>query len=779
MKYVAGHPETKRALSTWAAPRKAIIASHYFWCAGTPIQKSQQGLWQSLLFGILSNIPDAIPEVCQERWQLKPAQPKRVSSQDTWGARELQSCFSRLAKRDFRKTRFCVFDGLDEFDGDHLDIVHTLVELSQSPMIKLCVSSRPWNVFEMNLGRSPPSKIYIHELTRDDILRYSESRLAEHPRWAIEVGPADADLLVKDITDRAQGVFLWVFLVTKLLRDGLTNYDTPSDIRRMLDSILPDLEEFFKQILDSVPRVYHEKMAGFLVMTLAAEEPLHASIYHFHEREYGDAGYAMSEKVSPRSQEDTQGVINRVRRRLDALCKGLLEVGDEDSVQYIHRTVKDWLETRAMRDYLKSKLRPGFDPHFSMLRASLAVYKHPEVGALVNINMVDFRWSGSVVDQLEDITSYAKNAQILGQAHITNEVYRILDETSSVTVDIFRTGLVAFDERWQGLPQADCVLMCRSMMVRSVCCYVLHKAQETPDYLTPLVRCHTAIAPSYWDDSKNLPEAMRSSRLKLATILLQLVFDEYFPEDIVDPDGKLFHPNECKYEDVLDLFDILAGIMVNGAVAGVIIWTTADSLQIPAWLVLFLLNFKMIPAITKGTVDDQKLYFDVKDVLDHISANALASSFKAGRAMWAILCKHISALRGGLKADDNVPCEGSVIQDDAKQKILESLYILATILLMLVDQLVRGYGSEDLPWRDLQAAIEEGLPQHLAEPILDELVVRRFITRKGTPNQRGVHAASVVSSAVPQARCLSVSRKRHLAELPASESTKRTRRCSF
>lgn len=207
MKYVADHPGARRALSSWASPQSIVIASHYFWSVSTVIQRSQQGLWQSLQFEILSKIPDAIPEVGQDRWKLKLAQPEfksvpNLHSEGSWSISELRSCFYRLAQQTSSKTRLCVFiDGLDEFDGDHLVIVQTLVELSQSQIIKLCVSSRPWNVFEANLGQSPLSKIYMHELTRNDILRFSRSQLARHPRWAVEVGPADADLQICRFAD--------------------------------------------------------------------------------------------------------------------------------------------------------------------------------------------------------------------------------------------------------------------------------------------------------------------------------------------------------------------------------------------------------------------------------------------------------------------------------------------------------------------------------------------------------------------------------------------------
>lgn len=61
-----------------------------------------------------------------------------------------------------------------------------------------------------------------------------------------------AQSLIDQVTDKAAGVFLWVFLVVQQLRDGLTEYDTFLDLQKRVDNVPADLEAFFKQILDSI-----------------------------------------------------------------------------------------------------------------------------------------------------------------------------------------------------------------------------------------------------------------------------------------------------------------------------------------------------------------------------------------------------------------------------------------------------------------------------------------------------------------------------------------------
>jgi len=90
-----------------------------------------------------------------------------------------------------------------------------------------------------------------------------------------------------------------VFLITRLLRDGLTNFDPLPDLQRRLERIPTDLGKFFKVMLESVEPFYHKKMAGTLQLALTAKKPLSVMIYSFYDLEYKDNCYAIKEKVEP------------------------------------------------------------------------------------------------------------------------------------------------------------------------------------------------------------------------------------------------------------------------------------------------------------------------------------------------------------------------------------------------------------------------------------------------------------------------------------------------
>jgi len=370
MKFTADHKSTRNILSEWAAPRSLVIAKHYFWSAGTDIQRSQEGLLRSLLFEIMRQIPSLIQVLCKKTWD-------ETAAQDTthWGLQALRQALSAVKELKDLPLRFCFFiDGLDEFNGDHSEVCETIKDLCRSPHIKACVASRPWNVFEDAFGAMPERRLNVHELTHNDIVEYARSRLYDHPRWAelIRQSP-QAGTLVADISSRAHGVFLWVFLVTRELRAGMTNDDSFTDLQLRLHSLPVELEPFFKHMLNSIEPFYSQKMARTLAIAVNATEPLLVELYALQELEYEDHDYALRIKAEPHEYSDLyfQSLLKPVYRRINGRTKGLLEING-GRIEFLHRTVKDFLHTKEMADFLRTKSGAEFCGSLSILRSYVA-----------------------------------------------------------------------------------------------------------------------------------------------------------------------------------------------------------------------------------------------------------------------------------------------------------------------------------------------------------------------------------------------------------------------
>ncbi|KAK9418978.1 putative Nacht nucleoside triphosphatase [Seiridium unicorne] len=161
MKFVADNQQTVTGLSKWAAPHTAIVASHYFWVHGTPIQKSRQGLLQTLLFELFRQHPPLIDAIYDKPWSAPSYSDSVVNN--GWGLLKLQRLLRDIADRKDSPFRLCLFiDGVDDYDGDHALSEHILA-LSRSPHVKLCISSRGWNVFEDAFGQF--DKLYMSSPT--------------------------------------------------------------------------------------------------------------------------------------------------------------------------------------------------------------------------------------------------------------------------------------------------------------------------------------------------------------------------------------------------------------------------------------------------------------------------------------------------------------------------------------------------------------------------------------------------------------------------------------
>ncbi|KAF4977805.1 hypothetical protein FZEAL_5712 [Fusarium zealandicum] len=455
MKFVADHQDTRKHLEQWCGPRRPVVLSHYFTIHGTPIQKSLEGLRRTLLFGILREEPKLTAELLPTRWDREAT--TSTQHQLPWTQSELESALQRITRTTALPVPICLFiDGLDEYTGDHLEICQTLKQMAKSPFIKICVSSRPWNDFEDSFGGSRRSKLYMHEVTEADIRDYTKSRLSEHPRWPVLASDTDvtaAKSLIDDVVVKSRGVFLWVFLVTRLLREGLSNDDTISDLMRRVSSFPADLHQFFRQILSSVDSFYHEKMAGMLLIARDADEPLPVPIFKYHELEYDDEGFALKEPTELLSYFGNQSLqlSLSVSRRINGMCKGFLELeaGGRRMV-FLHRTVFDFLRTPEMSDFLYEKATRNFCPSFSTFKAWIAWIKRLQFPCVLDTPGVD-QQADPFVD-MEEFVSKLREA--LKHAHcadqkdgsLTAKIIQLLDNMETSMLRMLKRGQISMTD---------------------------------------------------------------------------------------------------------------------------------------------------------------------------------------------------------------------------------------------------------------------------------------------------------------------------------------------
>ncbi|KAK8015165.1 hypothetical protein PG990_008461 [Apiospora arundinis] len=438
MKFISTRDETRDALMAWSLGKPLIIGSHFFWAAGTSMQKSLKGLLRTLLFDILRQQPDLVAQLCPERWRQTPTELS-LEPED-WGTPELSRILQSIPRLHTMSTNFCFFiDGLDEYEGDHVEICKDLQELARSPKIKICVASRPWNAFKDAFGASESSKMYVHELTRNDIYAYVDSSLHTHPRWAeVNQETARGESLADRVTERSAGVFLWVYLATRELRSGLSEYDSFAELEQRLDTIPGDLGAFFRQILETVNPFHHQAMAEALLLSLAVREPAPITVYYYLDKDHTDPEYVLTLPLGFWSSAEESSNHILTERRLSARCRGLLQVNTLSScVEPLHRTVLDFLRTQDMEEFLRAKMHHTFDVHLSATRAFIAYIKSTwfeedvrrEGFARYNEN----RFSEAICE----VVSHAK------QLEERSGVYQLLEHLEAIIPEMHRTSQVS------------------------------------------------------------------------------------------------------------------------------------------------------------------------------------------------------------------------------------------------------------------------------------------------------------------------------------------------
>ena len=364
-------------LCTWAGSLQLMLATFYFWNSGVPLQMSQRGLLLSLLSQIVQQAPDIIATISPRRWEslcLFNEDPQE------WNDSELRGTLRSAVRESCKNMKICLFiDGLDEFEGRQEDLISLVMEIIANFNVKVCVASRPWVEFQDAFDHKP--SLMLQDLTYSDIKHFVVTNLQTDPNYD-QLRRRErmyADQLVENIVTKSSGVFLWVNLVVKSLLAGMNNGDRVADLQRRLDLLPPDLERLYDKILGSLDPFYLEHAAQLFKMVQESPHPLPLLVLSFADEV--DLASAIRKPVKTMTYDEESLNLDTMRRRLNSRCRGLLEVSAEShndrehTVQYLHRTVKDYISSERAQNTLQISTTSSFNPHQSLCAGSLAHLK--------------------------------------------------------------------------------------------------------------------------------------------------------------------------------------------------------------------------------------------------------------------------------------------------------------------------------------------------------------------------------------------------------------------
>ena len=386
IKFLLHDSRVKADLKRWAGEHRLLLATYYSWNAGNELQKSQEGLLRSLLYQCLSIDPIRfVPLVFPSRWaliqllNLDPSVTSWTTEELLLGLRNLLAHAGRKLADDFEPYKLAVvIDGLDEFQGNHQRLLEIITDASSQHHIKICVSSRPWNVFRDALNQSPTLRLEL--LTQKDIEQYVREKFSHSLGYqeSEALFPHQTKKLVSDILLKAQGVFLWVSLVVRELLQRLQEGSKLSDLQAVLDKLPGDISRLFQLMYERTNEKYRGEAAQLFLLLEKYEEfelvPYVLSVWMGMESEDSalDLG---SEFNSQSSRHLITNIVSALRRLLDSRTRGLLEVYDNPDaslsrVDYMHRTVREWAHENL--GSLMAAIKPDFDPYLWLLRGEKA-----------------------------------------------------------------------------------------------------------------------------------------------------------------------------------------------------------------------------------------------------------------------------------------------------------------------------------------------------------------------------------------------------------------------
>jgi hypothetical protein len=387
MKFLAKSSRVKRELESWACGHPLIFVRFFFWNSGDAEQMSLEGLYRSLLFETCRQKPDLIPRLFPEIWQDKSLVAAPIHFD------EVKEAFNRLIQEaSSSESYFCFFiDGLDEIDGDEIDhwrISHDLQSwTAQANNFKLCVSSRPHIPFVQSFANDLNHQISIHELTREDILKFTMAMFEKDPNF-LRIKDTYRDLAIETV-NASDGVFLWARLAVRSLLKSVGYQASEKDLKRKLQLLPKGLDELFDQILGSIDPDDQPLSDQLFLLTTAnfcAWKPIvqNAIAYSWLE-DLDDPGFPDEFPMVSCTETEIDERLERVSCLLDRLSRGILEMSRKRSrekdghdyfsfeVQFLHRSARDYIvDTRKAQ--MQARM-PDFEVIPGIFRLLLAELK--------------------------------------------------------------------------------------------------------------------------------------------------------------------------------------------------------------------------------------------------------------------------------------------------------------------------------------------------------------------------------------------------------------------
>ncbi|KAM0724322.1 hypothetical protein Q7P37_000204 [Cladosporium fusiforme] len=500
LKYLLNRTRGLDKLWEWMGAREVVFVSHFCWIAGSTMQKSQQGLLQSLLHQVLGTNMALVPIACSSRWAAD-------AGHTSWYEKELwDSLFDAVAASD---KRICFFiDGLDEVEPErcHVKIAKNILKLSTYENVKVIASSRPWSDFE-DAFQTPGKVLTLEKVNRLSIVNYVRAEMNANDRgqtfslvnWECLQEQWDrlrshhtherAHVFVERLVTRADGVFLWIQLIMDALCKHLAWRCPITVLEGYVDSFPSELEHYFREMI--FKRI-HSSLISETAMALLIALQGHAPLSSFALLcEYSDSGssclidpdFVSNVPCSTCTLAELKDTIRETMNFLRTCCRDLLnckslqeyfdQCSDQGmsymfrtrSIDFTHRTLYDFLHTADMQLLLAKHAPEHFMNESLAPQLAVASWNMSVVGVYDNLDVNSIwrelgEWSHEI--NKRPTRKYRETLRAVEEAalHHFNGVeeapstsgqrfadsYRVCVDVAGLSLELARGGLYSFTD---------------------------------------------------------------------------------------------------------------------------------------------------------------------------------------------------------------------------------------------------------------------------------------------------------------------------------------------
>ncbi|KAJ4183501.1 hypothetical protein NW759_017070, partial [Fusarium solani] len=363
-----------------------LILSFFFHGRGSELQKTPFGLFRSLLYQLLKEVPDALSDLVatfQQRCETigKPGEKWQ------WHQHQLQRLFESSLPRVLETRPLLLFiDALDECGKENavklVKVFKSLLQGLPSSDLKefrICFTCRHYPILDLG----GVFEVCLEDENRKDIATFVQYELSSFRERRLSTIP---DL----ITERADGVFLWAMLVVKRVLDLELEGAGLKQIEAVILRVPQELDTLYRQLIQSMS-LDSLKLVQWICF---ATRPL--SLDELRWAMLVDADCPHRSLYECQAAGDYPSDDDGMKRRVQTLSCGLAEVTSpvhqglfgrqgfigSGRVQFIHQSVKDFFVEKglsALDESAKTEFVVGI-AHHRLSRTCIRYLAMEEIG---------------------------------------------------------------------------------------------------------------------------------------------------------------------------------------------------------------------------------------------------------------------------------------------------------------------------------------------------------------------------------------------------------------